>query len=85
MPSGADKARQELFVMPNGFIQEVLMPEEADKVVGYDGAERITGICVGTLYSLVAHKEIPHYRISKRLVRFRVCELRSWMDSRREA
>ncbi len=67
--------------MSNNEVQEV--QEETDNVVGYNGAERVTGICIGTLYSLVAHKEIPHYRLSKRLVRFKVSELQAWMRCRR--
>lgn len=64
--------------MSNNEVHEV-----QEEVVGYNGAEHVTGICIGTLYSLVAHKEIPHYRLSKRLVRFKVSELQAWMRCRR--
>lgn len=52
---------------------------------GYEVAERVTGLERSTLYSKVHHKEIPHYRIGKRLVVFSAEELRVWMEQRRVA
>lgn len=48
--------------------------------VGYPGAVRITGLAKPTLYSKVSRREIPHYRLGRRLVRFRVDELIEWMS-----
>jgi len=53
--------------------------------VGYAGAKVITGINVGTLYSLVNQKKIPHFRIGKRHVLFPVKELRAWLERHRVA
>ena len=50
---------------------------------GYPLAERVTGIKPSTLYSMVHHKQIPHYRIGKRLVVFSAEELQEWMAQRR--
>lgn len=49
---------------------------------GYAFAERVTGICRGTLYALVHDRRIPHVRLSRRLVRFRRADLDRWMSER---
>ncbi len=46
---------------------------------GYPGAQEITGLAAGTLYSLVSKRRIPHVRIGPRLVRFNREELRNWL------
>lgn len=51
-------------------------------VGGYELAEEETGLCRGTLYSLVHQRRIPHIRVSRRMVRFRRAELRAWLDAR---
>lgn len=51
--------------------------------VGYDAAAAITGFSKPTLYSMVSRKQIPHYRMSRRCVRFSVEELESWIAARR--
>ena len=53
------------------------------KKIRYLEAATITGVAVGTLYALVARKQIPFYRLSKRLVVFDVDELNDWMQARR--
>ncbi|MBI2375343.1 MAG: helix-turn-helix domain-containing protein [Deltaproteobacteria bacterium] len=55
-------------------------PISRPEFVGYDGAVQITGLAKPTLYSKVSRKEIPHYRLGRRLVRFRVDELTAWMS-----
>lgn len=40
-----------------------------------------TGIAIGTLYSLVSQKRIPHNRIGKRHVVFPVSKVKDWIDS----
>lgn len=51
--------------------------------VGYAGAEELTGIKRGTLYSLVCLKKIPHLRVGRRHVLFNVEELLQWLESHR--
>lgn len=53
-----------------------------DRFVGYDGAEQLLGIRRATLYSLVHARRIPHIRIGRRFVRFRVSDLLSWLEER---
>lgn len=53
-----------------------------DRKVHYDEASLETGLCVPTLYTYVRRNQIPHYRLSKRLVVFSVRELREWMAAR---
>jgi excisionase family DNA binding protein len=49
----------------------------------YREAAELTGLALPTLYSKVHKREIPHYRLGKRLVRFRRDELEQWMMRRR--
>lgn len=48
---------------------------------GYDLAQEETGLPRGTLYSMVAKRQIPHVRLGKRLVIFSREMLRNWLDS----
>lgn len=50
---------------------------------GYSLASEVTGIQITTLYSMVSKKQIPHIRISPRLVLFDQDELENWMKARR--
>jgi predicted DNA-binding transcriptional regulator AlpA len=54
-------------------------------MVGYGRASQITGIAMSTLYSYVSRRQIPHYRLGKRLVVFAVPELQAWLKERRVA
>lgn len=54
-----------------------------DEKVRYQGAVKITGLSVATLYSMVSRRQIPHIRLGKRLVVFSVAELQDWMNRRR--
>ncbi len=56
--------------------------EPAHEAGGYAFAERVTGLCRGTLYALVHERRIPHVRLSPRLVRFRRADLDRWMAER---
>ena len=47
-------------------------------------AAELLGVKVGTLYSLVFRKEIPFYRISKRIIRFKESEIRAYIHSCQE-
>lgn len=42
--------------------------------------ETLTGMCKNTLYSLVARKQIPHVRLSRRLVLFPVDQITQWLN-----
>ena len=58
--------------------------DEGDpELVDYRGAARLTGLPVGTLYSLVSRLQIPHVRLGPRSVRFLRADLRRWIESRR--
>lgn len=61
-----------------------MAPSDND-LVGYEIAERITGVRRTTLASMVHRRQIPYVRLGKRIVRFSPSELRSWVDSRRVA
>ena len=50
------------------------------KLRTYAEVERLTGIPVGTLYSLVSRNEIPHVRLGRRIVRFSETDLRRWIE-----
>lgn len=52
------------------------------EILDYRAAAKATGLSPGTLRSLVCRKQIPHYRISKRLVRFKQSELDQWLIDR---
>ncbi|MBT3980051.1 MAG: helix-turn-helix domain-containing protein [Bacteriovoracaceae bacterium] len=54
--------------------------KEIGKLIGYKEAAEFLGLPLGTMYSMVHRNEIPHYRISKRLVRFSVEALRDWIS-----
>ena len=41
------------------------------------------GVPIGTVYSMVCKRQIPHLRLSKRLVRFSRAEIEKWMRERR--
>lgn len=56
--------------------------ELADKV-RYPEAAQLVGVPLGTLYSLVSRRQVPHIRLGPRLVVFSKIELESWIDARR--
>lgn len=57
--------------------------DQQDEKLRYDGAANLTGLKIPTLQSMVCRKQIPHYRLGKRLVVFSKAELTAWMDARR--
>lgn len=59
------------------------MAHDDDGLIDYAAAERLTGIRRGTLASMVSRKQVPHIRLSTRLVRFSPSELRDWIAERR--
>ena len=54
-----------------------------DRLITYRQAAERLGMPVGTLYSLVSTRRIPHVRLGRRLVRFRRRELEAWVDEHR--
>lgn len=51
--------------------------------LNYREAARLLGIPVGTLRSMVCRRQIPHIRISPRVVVFDVAALEEWIGARR--
>lgn len=49
---------------------------------GYEFAQLVTGLKITTLYSKVSRREIPFYRLGRRLVVFSKTELEQWMAAR---
>ena len=45
----------------------------------YKEAAKVLGVPVGTLYSWVHLKKVPHVRLSSRFVRFDADRLQEWM------
>ena len=50
---------------------------------GYDLAEEVTGLCRGTLHSMVSRRLIPHCRLGRRLILFERGELEAWIQANR--
>lgn len=51
--------------------------------LNYREAARMLGIPVGTLRSMVCRRQVPHIRISPRIVVFDVAALEAWIATRR--
>jgi excisionase family DNA binding protein len=51
--------------------------------LGYQKTSQVTGLPVGTLYWLVARRQIPHVRLGPRLVRFPLDDLLAWLEEHR--
>jgi hypothetical protein len=51
--------------------------------LNYREAARLIGIPVGTLRSMVCRRQVPHIRISPRIVVFDVAALEAWIAARR--
>lgn len=49
------------------------------EMLNYADAARMIGVPVGTLYSWVGRRQIPHVRLGPRLVRFRRAEIDAWL------
>lgn len=52
------------------------------ELLTYRGASERYAIKLTTLYALVSQQRIPHVRIGRRFVRFRVAELDRWFAQR---
>jgi excisionase family DNA binding protein len=54
-------------------------------LLGYKDAANELGLPIGTLYSLVSRRRIPHVRLGRRLVRFDQAPLAAWVMKHRVA
>jgi excisionase family DNA binding protein len=53
------------------------------RLVGYPGAAAVLAVPVGTVKSWVSRGQVPHIRLTPRLVRFDLDELEQWIADRR--
>lgn len=49
-------------------------------LIPYAEAAQVLGVPISTLYTWVARRQIPHVRLSNRVVRFDRDVLESWLD-----
>lgn len=54
-----------------------------DDLVRYQRAAARLGTTPGTLRAMVSRGTVPHIRIGKRMVRFRLADLDAWIESNR--
>jgi excisionase family DNA binding protein len=54
----------------------------SNEMMDYDEAARYLGLPLGTLYSMVSRKRIPHVRLGPRLERFPRADLDGWVQER---
>lgn len=55
-------------------------PNNADRPVTVKVAARFLGVSSSLVYAYVSRKQIPHYRMMGRCIRFRLSELASWSE-----
>jgi excisionase family DNA binding protein len=53
------------------------------EMLSYEDAAHLLGLPVGTIYSMVSKRQIPHVRLGPRLVRFERSALEAWRNARR--
>jgi excisionase family DNA binding protein len=53
------------------------------RLVSYEAAAKYLGIPIGTLRSMVCRRQIPHVRLSARVVRFELVALDAVIEERR--
>lgn len=58
---------------------------QAQRLVGYEDAAKYLGLPIGTLRSMVSRKQIPHVRLSARVVKFELAALDEMIEERRVA
>ena len=54
----------------------------SNDMLGYRDAAALLGVPLGTLYSWVNKRSIPHFRLGPKLVRFSRAELVHWVEAR---
>jgi len=52
-------------------------------MLSYRAAAEMLGLPLGTVYSLVCQRRIPHHRLGPRLVRFQKEDLEQWLTEHR--
>ena len=55
--------------------------DNADRPVTVKEAARFLGVSPSLVYDYVSRKQIPHYRMMGRCIRFRLSELAMWRES----
>jgi excisionase family DNA binding protein len=63
--------------------QQPLSASSPTKLLTYPEAACLLGVKIGTVYSLVSQRRIPHVRLSGRLVRFERRALEAYIAARR--
>ena len=58
------------------------MEQEHDELLTYRDVATLLGVRLGTVYSMVARRQIPFVRIGRRLVRFSKRRTKEWLDAR---
>ena len=58
-------------------------PPSSSNLLTYPEAAEFLGVKIGTVYSLVSQRRIPHVRLSSRLVRFERKSLERFVAERR--
>lgn len=53
------------------------------KRLDYTAAAAFIGVKPGTLRSMVSRRQVPHIRLSKRVVVFEESALQTWLDAHR--
>lgn len=71
---------EQLHSAPDAAVPAAAAPAD---LLGYPEAARRLGIPVGTLRSLVSRKQIPHVRLTARIVRLDPADLDAWIAARR--
>jgi excisionase family DNA binding protein len=51
-------------------------------MLSYRDAARMLGVSVSTVHTWAYRRQVPHVRLSARVVRFRRAELERWLDAR---
>ena len=59
--------------------------KQESKTLSYADLSTTLGVPIGTLYSMVSEKKIPHLRIGPRHVIFDRAEIQNWLDSHKVA
>lgn len=54
--------------------------ENKSTMIGYADVKALLGCPIGTIYSMVSKKKIPHYRMGPRHVLFNAHEVNSWLN-----
>ena len=60
-----------------------MLTEANDELLSYTEAAALLKMPIGSLYGLVSKKQIPHVRISRRIVRFSRSELIAFLEGHR--